>query len=221
MSKNHFKLILAFTLLVGFSLACESISAIREDYTEVRGTAGSVATQAQEVITQAKGIATQLGDSKAVSTARAIATEKGPAFIATGEALTTQAAEEGYLQTAEALVTRGASELLPTVQAVATQYLNPAPPPDDIPIINSGDVTYLFTNQSTVSYYTEVDLAEVIDYYQISMPEEDWIDVTDSSSITEQAAVLKFFKPDKVATISLTANQLNEQTVVLITIRSQ
>lgn len=221
MSKNHFKLILAFTLLVGFSLACESISAIRQDYTETRGTAGAVATQAQEIITQAQGIATQLGDSKAVGTARAIATEQGPAFIATGEALATQAAEEGYFKTAEALVTQGSSELLPTLKAVATQFLSSAAPPDDIPIINTGEVANLLSNQSAVSYYVDVDLPHVVDFYQTTMPTFDWVDVSNQGAIREEAAILKFFKPDRVATITLTTNPISKETIVLIAIRNQ
>ena len=220
MTKNRFKLIWAFSLLVGTSQACESISAIGQDFTETRSTAGAVATQAQEIITQAQGIATQLGDSDAVGTARAFATEKGPAYIATGEALSTQAAEEGYLKTAEALVTKGSSDLLPTFQAVATQYLSSAPPPDDIPII-TGEVENLFSNRSSVSYYVNVDLPEVVDFYQTTMPDHNWVDVTNSSLITEEAAVLKFFKPERVATITLTSNLISKQTVVLITIRSQ
>jgi hypothetical protein len=62
---------------------------------------------------------------------------------------------------------------------------------------------------------------DVVDYYQAAMPDQGWLDVTDGSLIGEQAAVLKFFKPERVATINLTANQLNEQTVILITIISQ
>jgi len=48
-----------------------------------------------------------------------------------------------------------------------------------------------------------------------------WTDVSDENSIREEAAVLKFFKPDRVASITLTANPLNQQTIVLITITNQ
>jgi hypothetical protein len=53
------------------------------------------------------------------------------------------------------------------------------------------------------------------------MPELGWTDVTDEKSILTEAAVLKFFKPERVATVTLTSNPLNQQTVVLITITSQ
>lgn len=221
MFKNKLRILLVLTILIGFGLACESFSAISRDYNEARSTAGAIATQADMVLTQAKGIATQLGDSEAVSTARAIATEQGPAFIETGQALASQAYEEGYLQTAEALVTQGPNELLPTFQAVATQYLFPAPPPDDIPIITVGEVSNLFTNQSTVTYVVDLDLTVVVEFYQDIMPELGWTDVTDKESILAEAAALKFFKPERVATVTLTANPLHQQTIVLISITSQ
>lgn len=221
MFKNRFKFVWILIVLVGLSLACESLTAIGDDYNQARGTAGAIATQAQGIITQAKGIATQIGDSQAFETAQAIATQQGPAYIATGQALATRAADEGYLQTAEALINQGSSELLPTFQAIVTQYLFRGPPPDDIPIISDGEITNLLTNQSAISYYVTVDLPQVVDFYQTTMPDQDWVDVTDSSSITEDAAVLKFFKPERVATITLTANPISQQTVVLIAIRSQ
>jgi hypothetical protein len=219
MPKKIFKLIWLLTLLVGLSIACETFDTIRRDYDETRGTAGAIATQAQEIITQAQGIATEFSDSQAVGTARALATEYGPTLLETGQALATQADQEGYLQTVEALVTQGSSELLPTFQAVATQFLIPQPPPEDIPIIASGEVSNLFTNQSVVSYYVETDLDQVVEFYQTTMPMQDWVDVSDPDQIADNAAVLKFFKPDRIATITLTDNPISQQTVVLITVR--
>ena len=220
MPKDRVKLIWVLTTLIGLSLACQSLSAISEDYRQARGTVGSVATQAQQIITQAQGIATQFEESEAMATARALATEHGPAVISTGKALATQAADEGYLLTAEALVTQGSNELLPTIQAFATQSLFPAPPPEDIPIFPGGDVTNLFTNQSVVSYYVDADLLEVIDFYETTMPALEWLDVSDDDAVMEGAAILKFFKPERVATVTLTTNPVVEQTIVLITIRT-
>ncbi len=221
MFNNRIKIIWILTVLVGLSLACESLTAISRDYNQARSTAGAIATQADQIITQAKGIATQIGEGQAVGTARALATQQGPQVIASAQAFATQAAEGGYLQTVEALVTQGQSELLPTFQAAATQFLFPASPPDDIPIIPSGEVTNLFTNQSTVSYFVHLDLPLVIEFYKNTMPELGWTDVSDESLIKEIAAVLKFFKPDRVATITLTANPIDGLTIVLINIRNQ
>lgn len=221
MIKNRFKIIWIFTVLVGFSLACESLSAIRQDYDEVRSTADAAATQVNQIITQAKGIATEIGESSAVETVKAFATQEGPQVIATGEALATKAAEEGYLETAEALVTQGAEELLPTVQAAATEYLFPSSPPDDVPIITIGEVTNLFANQHTVSYFVQLDVPVVVNFYQRLMPELGWTDESNSELIKERAAVLKFTKLDRVANITLTTDPINQQTVVFITITNQ
>lgn len=221
MLRKPLRIILALTILVGFSLACESLSAISRDYNEARSTAGAIATQADMIITQAKGIATQLSDSEAAGTARAIASEQGPAIIATAQALATGAFEQGYLQTAEALATLGPKDLLPTIQAVATQYLYPAPPPDDIPIITLGEVSNLFSNQNTVSYAVALDLPVVESFYRETMPELGWFDISEEYSSPEEVVILKFFKPDRVATVSLTSNPLTTQTLVLITTTSK
>jgi hypothetical protein len=220
MKKHYYKLIWVMILLVGLGLACDTFPAIRDDYSSVRGTAEAIATQAEKIITQAEGFATQIGDSPAVGTAKALATEYGPSFIATGQALATQAAKEGYLQTAEALVTQGSNELLPTLQAFATQSLYPGPPPEDIPILSEELVTNLFTNSKIVTYTASSDLVSVIDFYKTAMPAQDWIDVSDSNAVTEIAAVLKFFKPDRVATITLSSTPIPKQTIIMITIRT-
>ena len=221
MRKDHIKLIWVLTALIGLSLACQSITAIREDYNRARGTVGAVATQAQQVITQVQGIATQIDESDAVATGRALATEYGPAVVSTGEALATQFADEGYLLTAEALVTQGSKELIPTIQAFATESLFPAPPPEDIPIFEGGEVTNLFSNQSVVSYYVDANLTDVIDFYKTALPTFEWQDVSDEGKVKESGAILKFFKPERVATVTLTSNPVIDQTIVLITIRSQ
>lgn len=218
---KRYRILLVIALLLGAGLACESFSAISRDYNEVRGTAESIATQADKIITQAKAIATEIGGDEMVATAKAIATQQGPGLLATGQALATQASDEGYIKTVEALVTQGPRDLLPTFQAVATQYLFPAPPPEDIPITTHGEVSNLFTNQATVSYYVNLELPSVITFYRNTMLQYGWTDVSDENSIREEAAVLKFFKPDRVASITLTANPLNQQTIVLITITNQ
>ncbi len=203
MRKDHIKLIWVLTTMIGLSLACQSINAIREDYDQARGTVGSIATQAKEIITQAEGIATQIDESDAVATGLALATEYGPAVVSTGEALATQVADEGYLMTAEALLTQGANELIPTIEAFATESLFPASPPEDIPIFPDGD------------------LPDVVEFYKITLPTFEWLDVSDDDEVREDGAVLKFFKPERVATVALTANPVADQTIVLITIRSQ
>ena len=131
------------------------------------------------------------------------------------------AADEGYLKTAEALVTQGSGELLPTIQAAATQYLFPGAPPDDVPVISNGDVTNLFANQSTVSYLVDIGVPEVVNFYQNEMPGLNWSDISDDNLIREQAAVLRFSKPDRSATVTLTTDPIIQRTVVFIAIINQ
>jgi hypothetical protein len=221
MHKNRYKIILLLTMLVGIGLACESLSTLQQDFNETRGTAEAVATQAGKIITQAKGIATQVGDSAAIGTARALATEQGPSLIATGQAYATIAADEGYLQTAEALVTQGSGELLPTIEAAATQYLFPGSPPDDVPVFGGGDVTNLFANQSTVSYVVDTSVPELVIFYQEEMPALEWSDDSEDELIREQAAVLRFSKSDRSATVTLTTDPIIQRTVVFIAIINQ
>ena len=221
MINNRYRLLLVITLFLGAGLACESFSAISRDYNEVRGTAESIATQADKIITQAKAIATEIGEDEIVATVKAIATQQGPGLLATGQALATRASDQGYLQTVEALVTQGPRDLVPTFRAIATQYLFPAPPPEDIPIISEGEVSNLFTNQATISYYVHRELPPVITFYRNTMPQFGWTDVSDENSIKDEAAVLKFFKPERVASVTLTTNPINQQTIVLITVTNQ
>lgn len=218
---NRYKILFVIAIFLGAGLACESFSAISRDYNEVRGTAESIATQADKIITQAKAIATEFSEDDIVATAKAIATQQGPGLLETGQSLATQASNEGYIQTVEALVTQGPRDLVPTFQAVATQYLFPAPPPEDIPILPGGEVSNLFTNQATVSYYVDSELSPVITFYRNTMPQFGWTDVSDENSIRDEAAILKFFKPERVASVTLTTNPINQQTIVLITITNQ
>jgi hypothetical protein len=67
----------------------------------------------------------------------------------------------------------------------------------------------------------DADLPDVVEFYKTNMPTFEWLDVSDDDEVREDGAVLKFFKPERVATVALTANPVADQTIVLITIRSQ
>jgi hypothetical protein len=54
MFNNRYRIILAIVLIMGAGLACESFSAISRDYNEMRGTAESIATQADKIITPSR-----------------------------------------------------------------------------------------------------------------------------------------------------------------------
>jgi hypothetical protein len=219
MDQKVFRFIwLAILSLIVATLACNSLTAIGEDYEQVRSTAESIATQAQRMITQVEGIATEIGESDTLSTARAIATREGPSLIATGEALATQAAEGGFLETAGAFITQESGDLMATIQAIEPDAFLPGNHPADIPLLAEETRSQFFANESVVSYVTTVGLQTAIDIYSTAMPFNGWEAISEGTVKTEDAAVLRYAKPDRLATVTLTTNPLNRQTVVLITI---
>jgi hypothetical protein len=218
MQKKVFRILWFPTTFLVLALACNSLTGLGEDYEAVRGTAESIATQAQAMITQAQGIATEISESDALATARAFATQEGPPLIATGEALATQAAEEGFLETVEAYLTQEPGDLLATVQSLATESLPAGQPPDDIPVLARETRSQFFANAYIVSYAATVDLPTAVDFYKTSMPFNGWEPLAEGSMETENAAILRYAKFERIATITLTASPLTRQTVILITI---
>lgn len=215
------KLTLLAVIALWAILSCNFLNGLNQDYQEVRGTAQAIATQAEQIITQAQGIATEISESEVLATARAIATEQGPALVGTAEALATRAAEEGYLQTAEAFITSQPKEVLGTLQAITTQVIHPSGVPDDIPMIASESMTNLFTSDSLVSYYANLDLPTMVAFYKATMPVMGWEAASSGNMESDAAAVLRYTKRDRSATITLTANPLTDQTIVLIAINAR
>jgi hypothetical protein len=220
MMMNHkaFRLVGISLIFLVMLLACNSLTGLGEDYQEVRSTAESIATQAQAMITQAQGIATEIVESDALATARAFATQEGPPLVATGEALATQAAGAGYLETVESFVTNEPGGLLETAQALATNALGMGGQPEDVPLLAEETRSQFFANASIISYATSVDLPTSINFYKTSMPFNGWEPISEGNLETESAAILRYAKDDRIATVTLTASPLTRQTVVLITI---
>lgn len=219
MDKKVFQFVsVSVIFLIATAMACNSLTAIGEDYEEVRSTAESIATQAQKMITQAQGIATEIGESETLATAQAIATQEGSALIATGQALATQAAEGGFLGTAQAIITQESGGLVATIQAISPDAFIPGGQPEDIPLLAEETRSQFFANASIVSYITSVDLQTAIDIYKTAMPFNGWEAVSEGTVETDSAAILQYTKTDRVATVSLTASPLASQTIVLITI---
>jgi hypothetical protein len=218
MNKIAFQLILISLVILIVALACNSLTSLGEDYEQVRGTAESIATQAQAMITQAEGIVTEIADSNALATARAIATREGPPLVATGEALATQAAEQGFLETVESFITQEPGDLLGTAQALATDVFSTDGQPEDIPLLAEETRSQYFANSSIVSYAASIDFPTAVDFYKTSMPFNGWEQLSEGNVETESAAILRYTKPDRIATVTLTASPLTRQTVILITI---
>lgn len=221
MKKPLIRLTLLGVIGLWVLLSCNFLTGLNQDYQEVRGTAQAIATQAEQIITQAQSIATQISESDAMATARAIATKEGPALVGTAQALATQAAEEGYLQTAEAFITSQPKELIETLQAIATRVVHPSGVPEDIPMIAAESMTNLYASESLISYYAALDYPTMVAYYKASMPVMGWEPATSGNMETDTAAVLRYRKPDRTATITLTANPLTDQTIVLIAVNAR
>lgn len=221
MKKTLIKLTLLGIIGLWILLSCNFLSGLNQDYQEVRGTAQAIATQAGQIITQAQGIATEINESEALATARAIATKEGAALIGSAQALATQAAEEGYLQTAEAFITSQPKELVATLQAIATPVIHPSGVPEDIPMIAGDSMTNLYASDSLISYYADLDLPTMLAYYKASMPVMGWEAAPSGNMETDNAAVLRYSKTERSATITLTANPLTDQTIVLIAINAR
>lgn len=121
MNRKIFQIAWAAVLVVSASLACNFINGIRQDFGAARNTAVSVLTQADELITQAEGLATAFDESGALQTAKAVITEQGPVALSTLQALGTQAAESGAMQTAQTVLTEQRPEAQATLDALGTQ----------------------------------------------------------------------------------------------------
>lgn len=205
-------------LLLGITLACNLITGIQGDIGAARDTAEAIATEARDITTQVEGFATEVDASSRLATLEALVTREGPEAEATLKALGTQAAESDIYQTAEAYVTEEGPNLLATIQAIATQGLPPNNPPDDIPIVDQGDIRFLFANESTVSYLTDLDYQTVLEFYKQEMPANGWEANHEASVESGYAAVLRFEKADRVATVALGAVTPGQTTSVLINI---
>ena len=214
------KIIIAslFSLLLGITLACNLISNMQGDIGAARGTAEAIATEARGFVTQVEGLATEVDARSALATLEAYVTQEGPEAEATLKALGTKAAESGIYETAQAFVTQEGPDLLATIQAIATQGLPPNNPPDDIPLVAQGDLKFLFATEFTVSYQTDLDYQTVLEFYKQEMPANGWEADQEGSVATGYAAMLRYEKIDRTATVALGAVSPGQTTSVLITI---
>jgi hypothetical protein len=124
----------------------------------------------------------------------------------------------GYLETAQAFVTLQPDDMLSTLQAIATRADIVELPPFDIPIVGDTEITDFKSTDTTVSYFTRMDLVTVLAYYQQEMPVKGWQALEEGRILTSSAAVLPFEKPDRIATVSLSTDPQTGLTAVLITI---
>ena len=106
-----------------------------------------------------------------------------------------------------------------TINAVLTQgaYGNA---PSNIPVID-GQLSYFFGSPILVTYNTTFDFQYVLDFYRTEMPKYGWEDGNTTKVETSTSAKIPYQNADQRATISLSINPVNNETIVLINIISK
>lgn len=201
---------LACNLVNQLDVARETVQSVATDVQQSRDfitTARAIATLAQGsgYIETVQALATQFGESGFLETAQAFATEQGPPLIETAQAVITQQGP-GAIETLQALATRGALTL--------------GDAPADIPLAGDERINYIGT-QRLVSYFSPLSFQEVLPFYQTQMPINGWTPVEQGTSVADDLATLNYTKLDRFASVTLTKNPLNNQTIVTITIQTR
>ncbi len=194
-------LVLFFPLAVG--LGCQLVNRAMSPLREGRATAQALATELKEkagIVGTVQAVVTEVVESEALQTARALATEKGPEVEQTLQAFATQEAPR-LEQTANAVL---------TAMAAAKGQ-----PPEDIPLIE-GDRKNFVSSSLFVSYETPRPYNEVLDFYKQKMVENGWVAVEAGSVEADKAAFLNFEKDQRRASVSLSVNPINQDTIVVI-----
>ena len=75
-------------------------------------------------------------------------------------------------------------------------------PPPDIPVLE--DNQGLYATRDLVTYTSSKPHAGAVEFYKTQMPVNDWKLMNDQSIETDNAAILKYDKPDRSAVVSIT-----------------
>ncbi len=206
MQNKKYQFIWIIFVLIAASLACNFITGLNQDIGGAKDTAQSIVTQAQALATQAQGLATAAEQSGVLKTAQAFTTQAGGSVAGTVEALVTEAEQGGFLETA---------------QAFATDGFSMGETPADIPVMDQQQAREFFGSKDLVSYLTDNDFQSVLDFYKTQMPQNGWSAVSEGTRESDNAAVLKFEKSGRTATVTLAVNPIDQATFVMILILSQ
>ncbi len=216
--------ILFFLIALLIMLGCSLFTGISERISVTKATVDDVATkveQGRNLIGTAEGVATQVRESGVLGTVQSLATEVDESgMLATIQAITT---EQGPVirGTIQAIATQEVPALIATAQAIATEFSEgQGTIPSDIPVIDSS-LENLVANSRIISYQTAVPFINVVDFYRIEMPLNEWGEQENDSFLAQNTAVLAFTKNVKSATVTLSTNPLNNHTIVLITIHNK
>jgi hypothetical protein len=200
---NHNKIIYPiFLMLIATTLAC-GISGIGKQAQTVEQTAlaiktdvGGLATAGGSLITTAQALETL--HPQVLDTVQAVATQGAP-IISTVQAAATN--NPGLVQTAQALI----NQEIPTGE-----------PPSDIPIYNRDQAENYFGSSQYIFYTVPAEYSTVLEFYKTEMPNNGWTYLESTSHEYANAAQLNFNKDNRIATINLSVNPLNNTTLVVI-----
>lgn len=211
---------LALILLMAASLACNAVNQVGDARETVQAVATNV-SQGRDMLATLGALGTQVGSTGLLETAQALATQAGESgLLETAVALATQQGPSA-IATAQAFATEQGPSAIATVQAYATQVagsLGNLPP--DIPIVD-GDKDAFVKSLELVSYITPIEYSQVAEFYKQGMPANGWTKASSGWIETAQVTVLRFEKPDKFSTVTITRNPLDDRSVVLITIQAR
>lgn len=188
-------------------IACSTLTGIAEKAQSAENAANTIqaiATTGKGIATQMQGMATQLGESGIMQTAEALAADLG---------------ESGIMETMQVMVTQipgQSSDIQATVNAVLTQEAY-GEAPSNIPVIDA-QLSYFLGSASLVTYNTTLNFQHVLNFYRAEMPEYGWQDGDTTSVETSTSAKLSYQNADQRATITLSVNPVNGETLVLINI---
>jgi hypothetical protein len=192
-------------VLMTATLAC-SLTGIQRKATTVEQTASALQTDVGGVVSEGGSI---------IKTAEAIGTQH-PGILATVQAVATEGAP--ILSTIQAVATDNPG-LVQTAQAIIHQEIPTGEPPSDIPVMNRSKLNSFFGSSQYIFYTSPDPYADVLKFYQTEMPNNGWQLNENASHEFSNAAQLVYEKDNRTATINLSANPLNNTTVVVIDIR--
>lgn len=205
------------SLLVIAGLACNLFSKIGQTAQDVQSLTTDIG-KGKQLISTVQPFITQIEGLNLLETLQSFTGKDVPGALETMQAVATVQGS-GMVETLQAFASEQAPAMKETGQALATQ-LSPGEVPADIPVVE-GDKTDFYSSQEVVSYETGLDFQSVLDFYKQEMPIKGWTPSEQDSTEMENLAILLYEKPDRKATLNVTVNPLNQNTIVLITISNK
>ncbi len=219
MKKSYFRLAWVFSILALAGLSCNVLTQV----SQTSGTAQAVITQVQGVIGEGKSLA---------ETAQAFATENGSKLIGTAQAYATQ--NPWIMETARAFVTQQGPALISSAQALATERPDilatvkaaatqlsqgtPGAAPADIPILPQNQVENFYSDQNTISYFTNTNYQDAVNFYKNEMLANGWTPVAEGTAESNGLAVLNYSRLNRTARVIISYNSATNRTSVMVTV---